>query len=74
MKQQNPAVVRLDALLTSGKAAGAWKIADTRLTAVLLFNALHGAVDEIISNPDMMDRAEMVAGVKAFFLQAMRGQ
>jgi AcrR family transcriptional regulator len=54
MKQENPAIVRLDALLTDGNAAGAWKIADTRLTAVLLFNALHGAVDEIISNPDMM--------------------
>ncbi|MHC5231158.1 TetR/AcrR family transcriptional regulator [Brucella sp. LJL56] len=72
MKQENPAIVRLDALLTDGNAAGAWKIANTRLTAVLLFNALHGAVDEIISNPDMMDRAEMVAGVKAFFLQAVR--
>nr|WP_278434433.1 TetR/AcrR family transcriptional regulator [Brucella anthropi] len=74
MKQENPAIVRLDALLTDGNAAGAWKIADTRLTAVLLFNALHGAVDEIISNPDMMDRAEMVAGVKTFFLQAVRSQ
>ncbi|MBR7651013.1 TetR/AcrR family transcriptional regulator [Ochrobactrum oryzae] len=72
MKQENPAIIRLDALLTDGNAAGAWKIADTRLTAVLLFNALHGAVDEIISNPDMMDRVEMVAGVKAFFLQAVR--
>lgn len=72
MKQENPAIVQLDALLTDGNAAGAWKIADTRLTAVLLFNALHGAVDEIISNPHMMDRAEMVAGVKAFFLQAVR--
>lgn len=71
MKQENPAVVQLDALLTDGNAAGAWKIADTRLTAVLLFNALHGAVDETISNPDMMDRAEMVAGVKAFFLQTV---
>lgn len=74
MKQENPAIVRLDALLTDGNAAGAWKIADTRLTAVLLFNALHGAVDEIISNPDMMDRAEMIAGVKTFFLQAVRSQ
>lgn len=72
MKQENPAIVRLDALLTDGNAAGVWKIADTRLTAVLLFNALHGAVDEIISNPDMMDRAEMIAGVKTFFLQAVR--
>ena len=74
MKQENPAIVRLDALLTRGHAAGAWKIANTRLTAVLLFNALHGAVDEIISDPDMMDRTEMVAGVKAFFLQAVRSQ
>lgn len=74
MKQENPAIVRLDALLTDGNAAGVWKIADTRLTAVLLFNALHGAVDEIISNPDMMDRAEMIAGVKTFFLQAVRSQ
>jgi len=74
MKQENPAIVRLDALLTGGHAAGAWKIANTRLTAVLLFNALHGAVDEIISDPDMMDRTEMVAGVKAFFLQAVRSQ
>ena len=71
MKQENPAIVRLDALLSEGNAAGAWNIANPRLTAVLLFNALHGAVDEIISNPEMMDRTEMIAGVKAFFLQAV---
>ncbi len=72
MKQENPAVVRLDALLTEGNAAGAWKIADTRLMAVLLFNALHGAVDEIIANPAMMDQDEVVEGVKALFLKAVK--
>ncbi|MBN9044517.1 MAG: TetR/AcrR family transcriptional regulator [Rhizobiales bacterium] len=71
MKRENPAILRLDALLTAGMAAGAWKLADTRLTAVLLFNALHGAVDEMIADPGLMDRAGMVAGVRAFFLKAV---
>ncbi|MBC2884459.1 helix-turn-helix transcriptional regulator [Ochrobactrum sp. CM-21-5] len=72
MKQENPAIVRLDVLLAQGNAAGAWNVADTRLMAILLFNALHGAVDEMIANPGMMDRVDMVEGVKAFFLSVVR--
>ncbi|MFD2654435.1 TetR/AcrR family transcriptional regulator [Brucella rhizosphaerae] len=72
VKQENPAILRLETLLSEGKAAGAWKIENSRLLATLLFHALHGAVDDFIIRSDIVERAEMVRGVQDLFLKSVK--
>lgn len=72
VKQENPAILRLEKLLSEGKASGVWKIENTRLLATLLFHALHGAVDDFIIRSDVIERAEMVRGVQDLFLKSVR--
>ncbi|MBO1038687.1 TetR/AcrR family transcriptional regulator [Brucella pituitosa] len=72
VKQENPAVLRLEKLLRDGQAAGVWKIDNTRLLATLLFHALHGAVDDFIIRSNITERDEMVRGVQDLFLKAVR--
>lgn len=43
---RNPLIDDLEALLASGAAAGAWLVDDPRFTAIFLFNALHGVVNQ----------------------------
>ncbi|MCD4510853.1 TetR/AcrR family transcriptional regulator [Brucella pseudogrignonensis] len=70
--QENPAIIRLDLLLSEGKTAGAWSVENTRLLATLLFHALHGAVDDFIIRSNITERDEMVRGVQDLFLKAVR--
>jgi AcrR family transcriptional regulator len=55
---ENIIVDRLVALLEEGARAGAWTIADAPLTAVFLFNGLHGAVD--YARRKRVDRTRLV--------------
>lgn len=48
MKGDNPALADLSALLAAGAKAGAWSVGDPRFVAIVLFQGLHGAVDEAI--------------------------
>lgn len=43
-----PIVLQLAALLADGAAAGKWAVDDPVATAVVMFHAMHGAVDEAI--------------------------
>jgi AcrR family transcriptional regulator len=68
---QNRLVDLLEEFLTAGTAAGAWNVARPRLTAVMLFHALHGACDEAVIAPEMLDRKTLVEALQQFFWQAV---
>jgi AcrR family transcriptional regulator len=71
-ERDNPIVAHLTSLIISGKKAGTWKTRDPRLTAVMLSNAIHGAVDDEIVSPVKSSRARLVADVRAFCRSALR--
>lgn len=50
----NPIVDQLNELLAGGDAAGAWTVKNPRFTAIFLFNALHGVVNDakVSSSPN----------------------
>jgi AcrR family transcriptional regulator len=56
----NVIVDHLDALLRAGAAAQAWSVDDARFTAVSLFSALHGVVDDAYVREKRVDRARLV--------------
>jgi AcrR family transcriptional regulator len=66
MKHDNPVIAHLTKLIAGGGKAGAWTVRDPRLTAVMLFNALHGAVDDEIVSPIKAARKRLVADVRVF--------
>ncbi|MBS0220170.1 MAG: TetR/AcrR family transcriptional regulator [Proteobacteria bacterium] len=66
MKHDNPIIAHLAALILGGTQAGAWQAKNPRLTAIMLFNALHGAVDDHIASPKKLSRKGLVAEVRAF--------
>jgi AcrR family transcriptional regulator len=72
MKRDNPVIPLLAALIEGGVQAGAWAATDPRLAAVMLFNAVHGAVDEQIATPGRVDRAALIGAVTSFGRRALR--
>jgi AcrR family transcriptional regulator len=67
---RNPLVDELALLLKHGNALGGWTVENPHLTAVLLFNALHGAVNE----PGLEEpaaRANLLDALEAHFLRAV---
>ncbi len=64
---QNPVVDHVEAFLKAGTAAGAWSVEQPRLLAVMLFNAVHGACDEVILSPDLIDRETLIVTLQKFF-------
>ncbi|MEZ2133160.1 MULTISPECIES: TetR/AcrR family transcriptional regulator [unclassified Sinorhizobium] len=70
MKRANRAIANLQALLEAGVAAGAWTLANPRVTAVMLFSAMHGAVDDALGENDTPDRALLVEEVGNLFAAA----
>jgi AcrR family transcriptional regulator len=70
-RHDNPVVDDLAGLLAAGNAAGAWSVDDPRFTAVLLFNAVHGAVDDAVVGGGAADRAALVRALDAFFRRAV---
>lgn len=72
IKGANVAVSHLRALLIAGKDAENWVIDDdSYLTALMLFHALHGAVDEAIISPETIDRERLIHQVNSFFKRAI---
>jgi AcrR family transcriptional regulator len=71
-ERDNPIVAHLTSLIVSGGKAGAWKVRNARLTAVMISNALHGAVDDEIVAPVKSNRVRLVADVSAFCRLALR--
>lgn len=70
-KGDNSIVRDLAALLAAGNAAGAWEVVDPRVTAMLLFHALHGAVDQAIAHHTEKERENLVRILRDFFLRAV---
>jgi AcrR family transcriptional regulator len=53
-REKDVVIAQLVALLEAGQAAGVWTMPDTRMTALILFDGMHGVVDDAIAreSPD----------------------
>ncbi|WP_083197035.1 TetR/AcrR family transcriptional regulator [Rhizobium sp. AC27/96] len=71
MKRANPIVTRLTSFLLEGRDAGAFSFVDARLTAVMLFNAMHGAVDDCLADGPSVDRQKLAGAVTDFCRRAI---
>mgnify|MGYP000037588066 CR=1 FL=1 len=71
MKADNPVINRLAAMLEDGSRSQAWTIGHLRLTAVMMFDALHGAVDDNLASKKPLNRAKLIQVVRAFYRQAL---
>ncbi|GER11905.1 TetR/AcrR family transcriptional regulator [Variovorax boronicumulans] len=76
MRNDNVVITQLVTLLKQGDAAGVWEVEDATLTAVILFNALHGVADDAVAmgphaNP-VADRRRRARALTRFFEQALR--
>jgi len=49
MRNDNTVITQLAALLGHGAAAGTRSVDDATMTAVILFNALHGVADDAVA-------------------------
>jgi hypothetical protein len=54
----------LSTLLAQGAAAGVWSVQDSRLTAVYLFNGVHGIVDDILQSRMPVKRPQLIRKVQ----------
>jgi AcrR family transcriptional regulator len=50
----------LSSMLSGGAASGLWSVEDARLSAVYLFNGLHGVVDEAAAGKKPVKRAPVI--------------
>lgn len=66
-KHENPIVTDLAECLKAGNRAGVWSVREPRLTAIMLFSALHGAVDDAISSNLEIHRKKLTASVEKLF-------
>jgi AcrR family transcriptional regulator len=63
---KNSTVDQLAEFLAQGARAGAWTMNDPRLHAIMLFHALHGAVDHATTK-SRVDRKRLTRAVQKFF-------
>jgi AcrR family transcriptional regulator len=72
--ESDPSPARLIAalrdLLAAGTEAGAYRVDDPELTAVLLFSAAHGGYESSCHGPDRPDEARLVAATQQLFRRA----
>lgn len=71
MKHDNPVLSLLTSFLSDGARAGAWVMGEPRLTAVMMFNALHSAVDETLVDDAPVDRAALTGECRVFCRRAL---
>jgi AcrR family transcriptional regulator len=71
LKHENPVADQLADLLERGTKEGAWSVDSPRETAVMLFFAMHGAVDDAIASAERPDRRRLIRLLNAFFLRAV---
>jgi AcrR family transcriptional regulator len=67
----NKVVVDLTEFLRSGAAAGAWRVRDPKLLAVMLFHALHGGIDFVVAQKKRVDKKQLIADLDEFFRRAL---
>jgi AcrR family transcriptional regulator len=58
-------------LLLAGKSAGAWRVDNPTLTAIFLFNALHGAIGIPELETDSLARVALLDALSRHFLRAV---
>jgi AcrR family transcriptional regulator len=63
----NPVVDQLAEFLDQGTRAGAWSAQNPRLNAIMLFHALHGAVDDAVAAKSAVNREGLAATLVAIF-------
>jgi AcrR family transcriptional regulator len=51
-------------LLEEGEKEGAWKLADTRFSAIFLHSGLHGVVDDALTNQRRSSRTQLIREVE----------
>jgi len=71
MKHENLVVTQLTAFLAGGTQAGAWLVLAPHLTAVMLFSALHGAVDDALATDTPVNRKRLVRVLSEFCERAV---
>lgn len=67
MKRANRAIASLQLLLETGTRAGVWFLRNPRVTAAMLFNAMHGAVDDALGENEEPVRGPLIEEVNALF-------
>ena len=68
---RNILIDHLNELLAAGAGENAWSVDDPGFTAVFLFNALHGVVNQPGIGETPFDRAELLRAIEAHFLRAL---
>ena len=74
MRNDNAVITQLVALLRRGADAKVWAGADATMTAVILFNALHGVADDAVAmgQTGEADRKRRARALVDFFERALR--
>jgi AcrR family transcriptional regulator len=67
----NILVTHLAGVLDGGTAAGAWRVDDSRFTAVFLFHGFHGVVDDAVVKEKRVNRARLAQKLAAVFFNAV---
>lgn len=67
----NVLVTHLAGVLDGGTAAGAWRVEDSRFTAVFLFHGFHGIVDDALVLEKRVNRARLAQKLAAVFFNAV---
>lgn len=67
---RNVLIDSLEELLAGGAESGAWSVDDPHLTAVFLFNALHGAVNQP-GNEVQENREKLLAAIITHFFRSV---
>jgi AcrR family transcriptional regulator len=72
---ENPIATLLASLLEHGARARAWSAEKPEFTAILLFSALHGALDDALSaargKSETVNRKRLTRALEVFFLRAL---
>lgn len=71
MNKANPVIERLAAILVRGRNDNLFAIDDEWLTAIMLFNAMHGAVDGTIAAGQAFDRNDLIGKVSRLCCKAV---
>ncbi|WP_395321426.1 hypothetical protein [Variovorax sp. UC74_104] len=73
MRNDNAVIAQLTGLLKQGDGAGFWDVEDATLTAVILFNALHGVADDAVATGQTgaSERKRRARALTRFFEQAL---
>lgn len=67
----NVLVKHLAGVLDGGMAAGAWRVEDSRFTAVFLFNGFHGIVDDALVMEKRVNRGRLARKLAEVFFHVV---